>query len=95
MHQVLASVVTAALSAMGFVARRWIRKDRLTEVIDRRLKLVALHKKMIAAGLDHADLELLERRLADGPEKVCNGAKDTSNTTRDHAECPPRPPKRR
>lgn len=64
MHQILASVLAAALSAIGFIVRRWVRKDRMTEVIERRLKLVALHKKMTAAGLDDGDLDRLERRLA-------------------------------
>jgi hypothetical protein len=86
MHQVLAAVVGAVLSAIGFVARRWIRKDRLSEVIERRLKLVALYQKMVAAGLDDGDLDRLERRLADGPRKLCTDTKAPSNTTNDHAE---------
>lgn len=86
MHQALTSVVAAALSAIGFVARRWIRKDRLSELIDRRLKLVALHQKMTAAGLDDGDLDRLERRLASGPLKLCDETNDPSNATSDRAE---------
>lgn len=33
MHQILASLLAAALSQMGFVVRRWIRKEGITEVI--------------------------------------------------------------
>jgi hypothetical protein len=78
MHQILASGLAAVLSAIGFIVRRWIRKDRITEVIERRLKLVALHQKMAAAGLEDADLDRLERRLANGPPKLCKDANDGS-----------------
>lgn len=74
MHQILTSASTAALSAIGFVVSRWVRKDRTTEVIERRLKLVALHMKLTAAGLDGGDLDRWERRPAYGPPKLC---KDT------------------
>lgn len=79
MHQILASALEAALSAIGFIVRRWIRKDRISEIIERRLKLVALYQKMIAAGLNVGDLDRLERHLAEGAPRRDNGASDPSN----------------
>lgn len=63
MHQILTAVVGAAMGGIGFFARRVLRRDALTEVIERRLRLVSLHQRMKAAGLTEQDLMDLERGL--------------------------------
>jgi hypothetical protein len=64
MHQILATVVGAVLGGFGFLARRFLERDPLTTVIDRRLRLVSLHQRMKAAGLTEKDLIQLERGLS-------------------------------
>lgn len=64
MHQILATVVGAVLGGFGFLARRFLDRDPLTTVIDRRLRLVSLHQRMKAAGLTEKDLIQLERGLS-------------------------------
>jgi len=64
MHQILATVVGAVLGGFGFLARRFLERDPMTTVIDRRLRLVSLHRRMKAAGLTEKDLIQLERRLS-------------------------------
>jgi len=64
MHQILATMVGAVLGGLGFLARRFLERDPLTTVIDRRLRLVSLHQRMKAAGLTDKDLIQLERGLA-------------------------------
>jgi|EndMetStandDraft_9_1072997.scaffolds.fasta_scaffold4329624_1 hypothetical protein len=64
MQQVIAAVVAAGLAGIGFVVRRWWRRERLDEIIARRLKLVSLYQRMTAAKLDVKALEELERDLS-------------------------------
>lgn len=63
MQQVFAAFVAAGLTGFGFVVRRWWRRERLDEIIARRLKLVSLYQRMAAAKLDVKALEKLERDL--------------------------------
>ena len=64
MHQILATVVGAFLGGLGFLARRFLERDPLITVIDRRLRLVSLHQRMKAAGLTENDLIRLEQGLS-------------------------------
>jgi hypothetical protein len=53
------------LAGIVFVLRRWWRRERLDEIIARRLKLVSLYQRMTAAKkLDMKALEELERDLS-------------------------------
>lgn len=63
MYQVIAAVLAAGFAGIGYVIRRWLRRERVDEVIARRLKLVALHQRMKAAKLDIKALEALEREI--------------------------------
>lgn len=64
MQQVIAAAVAAGLTGIGFVVKRWLRRERLDEIIARRLKLVSLYQRMTAAKLDIKALEKLERELS-------------------------------
>lgn len=63
MNQAIAIVVSGLLTGIGFFFRRWIGRERLGEVIERRLKLDSTHAKMKSAGIDQADLDRLEAEL--------------------------------
>lgn len=68
MHQVMAAVFATGLAGIGYLIRRWMRRERVDDIIARRLKLVSLHQRMRAAKLDIEDLETFEREVT--------GAKD-------------------
>jgi HAMP domain-containing protein len=63
MVQVLTAAMTATLTGLGWLISRWLQRDALTERVDHRLKLVALHQRMTKAGLTLDDLERLEKEL--------------------------------
>lgn len=63
MYQVIAAVLAAVCAGIGYLIRRLLRRERVDEVIARRLKLVALHQRMQAAKLDVKALEALEREI--------------------------------
>lgn len=63
MQQLLATVMGLVATGTGFLIARWIRRDRVSEIIDRRLKLVLLHSRMTSAGVDAAALHQLENDL--------------------------------
>lgn len=65
MVQVLIAAINVMLAGLGWLITRWVKRDALTERVDRRLKLIALHQRMTKAGLTRDDLERLERRLSD------------------------------
>jgi len=69
MYEVIAAAVAALLAGLGYLAKRWLRRESVDEVIARRLKLVALYQKMKSAGIDAAELERLERAAAGGPQR--------------------------
>ncbi|MBF0677320.1 MAG: hypothetical protein IR164_00105 [Devosia sp.] len=75
MAQVLAAAMTATLTGLGWIISRWLKRDALTERVDRRLKLIALHQRMREAGLTLNDLERLEERLNDFPPGVVPAVK--------------------
>lgn len=66
MVQVLTAAMTATLTGLGWLISRWVKRDALTERVDRRLKLIALHQRMTKAGLTLDDLERLEKELGTG-----------------------------
>jgi hypothetical protein len=63
MFQVMAQVLAAALTAVGFLIVRLLRRDREHEPLTRRRNVVRLHRAMRAARLSAADLRRLEREL--------------------------------
>lgn len=65
MVQVLTAAMTATLTGLGWLISRWVKRDALTERVDRRLKLIALHQRMTKAGLTLDD-ERLEKELGTG-----------------------------
>jgi hypothetical protein len=65
MHQIIGGVVAAALAGLGFLVRRWLRRESLDEVIARKLKLVTLYQKMKAAGIDRSELQRLEQEISE------------------------------
>lgn len=65
MHEVIAVVLAAALTGLGFLVRRWLGRESVDEIIARRLKLVALCQRMRSAKLDVESLERLEQELGD------------------------------
>lgn len=73
MVQILAAGVTATLAGIGWLISRWLKRDALTERVDRRLKLIALHQRMTKAGLTLDDLERLEKEMVKGRscEETC------------------------
>lgn len=75
MVQVLAAAITATLAGLGWLISRWVKHDALTEHVDRRLKLIALHQRMTKAGLTLDDLKRLEKELVTGPSGEVTGEK--------------------
>lgn len=75
MVQVLAAAMTTTLTGLGWLISRWMKHDALTERVDRRLKLIALHQRMTKAGLTLDDLERLEKDLVTGPSSEGSGEK--------------------
>lgn len=75
MVQVLTAAMTATLTGLGWLISRWVKRDALTERVDRRLKLIALHQRMTKAGLSLDDLERLEKELVTGPSSEGSGRK--------------------
>lgn len=63
MDQLMAAIGAGCLAGFGFLARRWLRRERTDETIARRLKVVSLYQRMRAAKLDVDGLERLEREL--------------------------------
>lgn len=62
-EQLLFVLLGAALSAGGFLARRYLQGARANEVLDRKQKVLAIHDALIKQGLGAADLALLEKNL--------------------------------
>lgn len=52
------------VTALGYLARRWIERRRRGEALKRKLQ--ALHQGMVRAGVNLADLERIEREAAGG-----------------------------
>lgn len=75
MVQVLAAAMTATLTGLGWLISRWVKRDAMTERVDRRLKLIALHQRMTKAGLTLDDIERLEKELVTGPSNEISGQK--------------------
>lgn len=75
MVQVLAAAMTATLTGLGWLISRWLKRDAMTERVDRRLKLIALHQRMTKAGLTLDDLERLEKELVTGSSGEGSGQK--------------------
>lgn len=86
MHQILATVVGAVMGGFGFLARRFLERDPLTTVIDRRLRLVSLHQRMKAAGLTEDDLIRLERGLS--PDQLAAIRHESTGNPADSAPDP-------
>jgi len=76
MYQILATVVGAIMGGLGALVRRFLERDSLAMVIDRRLRLVSLYQRMRAAGLTESDLIQLEQDLT-SDESPANRADST------------------
>jgi hypothetical protein len=64
MQQFILALVTAGLAAIGFLLARIVRRDRQSEALNRRLRILTLHRRMEAARLSLPDLKKLERDLS-------------------------------
>ena len=64
MLQLMTATVVSALAGMGWLISRWLKRDAVSERIERRLKLVALHQRIKGAGLSEHDLKKIEQELS-------------------------------
>lgn len=88
MLQLLTATIVSALAGVGWIISRWARKDALSERIERRLKLVALHQRMKGARLSVQDLAKMEQELSS--ETVADRAGFASKLSNRHPEnCSP------
>lgn len=64
MQSWLLLLASAALAASGFFLQRWLRRDRIAETIDRRLKVITLQQKLNETGIDARELPKIEEMLS-------------------------------
>lgn len=63
LRDIVIGLLTAALTAVGFLVRRHLQKDRITEAITRKDALLALFERMKAKGVTMDELHEFEASL--------------------------------
>lgn len=85
MQEWLMLAATVAIGIAGHMAKRWLENLRINELLNRKLKVLEIHRGLRRAGIQAVDLEKIENELANARPLSPEATRDSRSPSATHA----------